>query len=654
MRGIQALIIFLLLAILVGGIATIFYLTDITAEKTIFEQGELKRVDLSKDTIARDMDMVISDLLFLADHIQSDHMDTVEEIAGIFMALSNRKMMYDQIRLIDESGMEIVRVDFNNGAPAIVPREKLQNKKHRYYFEESFAIERGEVYVSPFDLNIERGEVEKPFKPMIRAGTPIVDKNGEKKGIVIVNYLGARLINSLKKLVKQSESSVALLNSGGYWLHGPEPESEWGFMFEDKKDRTFGAKYPDEWARIINANSGQFTSANGLFTFSTIFPVPTRKPLTSVSDKRDIETEPYFWKVVSILASGEIGIGSQKLFFRLGFLYAVLVGLLALSSWLMDRFFGKGAATSSERLSPFVLLLVVAVVLFFAELLVMLILPFFEPLTPLQEAFMDSSMLFILVLPTLYFLLFRPLVANIDERNLAEIEREKVISDLDRVNVELKDFAYIVSHDLKAPLRAISSLAGWIKKDNEDKLDAESRENLSLMLQRTKRMNNLIQGILEYSRAGRINTEPELLDCNQVVNEVTDAIHPPGNIKISIDGALPSVIYDQTRLIQVFQNLISNAINHMDKPKGEIIVSCRDKGDSWEFSVKDNGPGIEERHFERIFKVFQSLKSRDEQESTGIGLALVKKIVESHGGHVRVESKVSEGSEFCFTIKKEL
>ncbi|MBI5179651.1 MAG: PAS domain S-box protein [Nitrospinae bacterium] len=241
---------------------------------------------------------------------------------------------------------------------------------------------------------------------------------------------------------------------------------------------------------------------------------------------------------------------------------------------------------------------------------------------------------------------------DLTERKKAEQEREMLIIGLNRANEELRDFAYIVSHDLKAPLRAIGSLAEWIAKDYGDILGAEGRENLDLLLGRTKRMNNLIEGILRYSRAGRIKPELDTLDCAKTARAVIDAVGPPPNIKVAVEGDLPKVIYDRTHLEQVFQNLISNAIKHHGKAAGNVTLSCRDAGEMWEFCVRDDGQGIEEKHFDRIFKIFQSLKSRDEVESTGIGLTLVKKIVERYGGTVWVRSTVDAGSEFFFTVPK--
>ena len=232
-------------------------------------------------------------------------------------------------------------------------------------------------------------------------------------------------------------------------------------------------------------------------------------------------------------------------------------------------------------------------------------------------------------------------------------EKETLLKELENANQELKDFAYIVSHDLKAPLRGISSLADWISTDYGDELDDKGQKLCSLLIGRAKRMNDLIDGILQYSRLGRIKQEKSSVDLNTFVPEVIDLIAPPENITIEIENELPRLLGDKTHMQQIFQNLLSNAIKYMDKPKGMIKIGSISEGRYWRFSVSDNGPGIEERHFKKIFQLFQILSSRDESESTGVGLSLVKKITERSGGRVWVESKVGAGSTFFFTLPKE-
>ncbi|OHB35545.1 MAG: hypothetical protein A2Y09_07625 [Planctomycetes bacterium GWA2_39_15] len=239
---------------------------------------------------------------------------------------------------------------------------------------------------------------------------------------------------------------------------------------------------------------------------------------------------------------------------------------------------------------------------------------------------------------------------DITERKQIEARQIQLLNELKTVNQELSDFAYIVSHDLRAPLRGISSLAGWIATDYADRFDEEGKKQIQLLIGRAKRMNSLIDGILQYSRVGRIKEEKLEVDLNNLVKNVIDLISPPENIEVKIETELPTILCEATRIEQVFQNLISNAVKYMDKPEGKIKIGCCNEGEYWKFIVADNGPGIEEKYFEKVFQIFQTLKPRDEVESTGIGLSIVKKIVEMYGGKVWVESKVDCGSTFYFTL----
>lgn len=232
-------------------------------------------------------------------------------------------------------------------------------------------------------------------------------------------------------------------------------------------------------------------------------------------------------------------------------------------------------------------------------------------------------------------------------------ESNRLNNQLENANQELEDFAYIVSHDLKAPLRGISSLAEWISNDYQDKIDDEGNKMLNLLAGRIQRMNSLIDGILQYSRIGRVTEEPVEADLNKVVSDVISMLGSHSNIEIRIENSLPVVKMEETRIIQVFQNLIGNAVKYMDKPQGMIKVGSRVEGKFWVIYVADNGPGINEKYFEKIFKIFQTLHSRDKVESTGVGLTIVKKIVESYGGRIWLESKVGSGTTFFFTLPRD-
>lgn len=239
---------------------------------------------------------------------------------------------------------------------------------------------------------------------------------------------------------------------------------------------------------------------------------------------------------------------------------------------------------------------------------------------------------------------------DISERKKMEEQNTRLIAELESANTELKDFAYIVSHDLKAPLRAIASLSQWLYADYKDKFDADGKAQLDLLVSRVHRMQGLIEGILEYSRVGRVREQTDTISLDAVVREVIDSLSLPPAIAVTIDTPLPVISYEKTRIRQIFANLIGNAAKYMDKPAGEIHIGCTTEGVFWKLYVKDNGPGIDSRYYEKIFQIFQTLHPRDQVESTGIGLTIVKRIVEMNGGRVWVESEVGKGSTFYVTI----
>ncbi|MFH1716037.1 MAG: PAS domain S-box protein, partial [Planctomycetota bacterium] len=246
-----------------------------------------------------------------------------------------------------------------------------------------------------------------------------------------------------------------------------------------------------------------------------------------------------------------------------------------------------------------------------------------------------------------------------EERRMAEQKLERLNVDLEsanleltRANKELQEFAYITAHDLKTPLRAMGTLADWISTDYADTFDEEGRKQVRLLVEKAEQMSALIDDILQYSRLGQEYQQKRQVDLNQVISDMIAGIAPSENIEISIRNELPVLVCDKTQIVQVFQNLVSNAIKYMNKPEARIEIGCVEEDGFWKFSVSDNGPGIDEKYFGKIFKIFQTLAPRHGTESTGIGLSIVKKLVELNKGKVWVESIVGRGSTFFFTLPK--
>lgn len=245
------------------------------------------------------------------------------------------------------------------------------------------------------------------------------------------------------------------------------------------------------------------------------------------------------------------------------------------------------------------------------------------------------------------------LIEDITEQLNSERQREKLMQNLEKTNNELKDYAHIVSHDLKSPLRSINALVHWIKEDHYDALAKGSGlENISLIEKTLEKMESLINGILSYSKAGnKHNSNVEKVNLNHVIEDIKNTIFVPEHVVVTTKKTLPSIEADRTRIQQLFQNIISNAVNYINKEKGYVIIDFEDKDSYHVFSIKDNGVGIPKEYHEKIFKIFQSLGNH--KNSTGIGLSIVKKIVDLYEGDIWLESEPDIGTTFFFSLKKQ-
>lgn len=268
------------------------------------------------------------------------------------------------------------------------------------------------------------------------------------------------------------------------------------------------------------------------------------------------------------------------------------------------------------------------------------------------HGFIDSLTLVLIVFPVIYFLSYKPLLLQIRERERVEEKLKQTMAEFARSNSELELFAYVASHDLQEPLRMVTSFTQLLEKRYKNKLDKDADEFIEFILDGATRMQSMINDLLQYSRVGTRGKPFKLTDFESVFGQSLV------NLKIAIDennaiithDPLPTLMADSTQMIEVFQNLISNAIKFRSKESPQVHVSALKKRNDWVFSVRDNGIGIAPEFFDKLFILFQRLHSRSEYPGTGIGLAVCKKIVERHGGKIWVESEPDKGSTFYFSI----
>ncbi|MBC8413187.1 MAG: cache domain-containing protein [Nitrospira sp.] len=333
-----------------GGI-WILYSAETEHEMTRISMYEAHNVEQALDVLDDDFITASSDLIYLSNQrelqgLLSSEIQNPAKLAHDYLEYSRAKKIYDQIRFIDNAGMEIVRVDYTSGNPVIVPKEELQNKAASYYFRDTLQLHKGEVYISPLDLNIDNGRVEQPIKPMIRFGMPVFDNQDTKRGIIMLNYFGNRMLSNFVS-VSKSGSKMLLLNMEGYYLKGFRPEDEWGFMYDKKAGRTLQAENPEAWLIISGDEKGQFISDGNLYTYRTLYPLKMKSTYIADSarafqpSKDLLGVDQYYWKIVSYVPALAIETASMGVIKRLSGLTIIMVLLLAAVSWRITMFMFK-------------------------------------------------------------------------------------------------------------------------------------------------------------------------------------------------------------------------------------------------------------------------------------------------------------------------
>ncbi len=317
-------------------------------EDALLRVNERDLVSLQSEIIDSELRSLVSDLMVLADGEALRSMlahpspATEEAVRAEFRRFAQYRGLYDQVRFLNTRGREVVRINLVDGVAMVVGPDELRWKGNRYYFVETLRLQRGEVFVSPFDLNVEDGRIEQPPKPTIRFGTPVFDDLGRKRGIVVLNYLGDRLLHKLHRAGITAADQVYLLNPQGYWLKGPRPELEWGFMYAGRRNETFARHYPQVWRQLKQERSGTLDTPAGLFTWQYVHPLAAAYQASANFRVRsgagqDPETA-YYWVIVSHVGPTIRSANRDRL---MNLLAPVLAGILVAlggGTWFLARY----------------------------------------------------------------------------------------------------------------------------------------------------------------------------------------------------------------------------------------------------------------------------------------------------------------------------
>ncbi|MBT4218423.1 MAG: PAS domain S-box protein [Rhodospirillaceae bacterium] len=706
--------IFLPVAIIVVGGAFALFHSETTRGLTKIRSSEQASVRVGTNAIKELLHLVNRDLAFLTE--QASFIEVVSEGTNLarqqlvedWKLFSRTRGVFDQIRWLDQNGQEQVRVNFNNGNPVSVARENLQNKSGRYYFADAVKLNRKEIFISPFDLNVEKGKIEKPLKPMIRVATPVYNRAGDKQGIVLLNYFGEKIIDKFEHVMRDTGTRPWLLNRDGYWLKGPSVELEWGFMYQDQKASLPG-HYPEAWKKIIAVDQGQFEDRNGLWTFATIFPIlEGHKIITgtqeNIASSRLMQSDrEYFWKIVLLLPNDQFNLdrwntGAQLIGATMAILLAFFVGAWRLvDAWTRE----DELRQREERFRSITNTSSVAIIITIDHLGNVVT---WNPAAENAFGYFEKEILgksLTVCIPERYIEAhnsglkrateteeYKIIGGNVElfglkksgdefpielslgtwrqdnERYFSavmhDITERKKIEDSLKYEINIKNrFFSIIAHDLKSPFTSLLGMTHTMSQ----MADSYSKDKLvhfaTDVNEAGKSVFELLQNLLEWSRLQMEGGEfkPQIISLHDLTQGSVSVLNSTASEKeITITNTISkdTVFADPDMVQAVIRNLISNSIKFTPFG-GEIELSSCKKNGFVQVTVSDTGIGIPSGQEENIFALDQKTSTIGTagETGTGLGLPLCKEMIEKNGGTIWSECTSGEGSHFHFTLPVE-
>ncbi len=693
-------------ALLLGAIVAGVYYANVRAERRLIEAAEQNHVKLQAKTIIDDFRQVVSDLLVLAEspllerYLEQRGPAEQAALTGVYRLLARHKRVYDQLRLISTEGDELVRVNMVDGRPVVVSADKLQAKLDRYYVAETLRLKRGQVFVTPFDLNIENGQIERPFKPTIRFCTPVFDAAGQPRGLIVLNYLGDQLVARLEQMSTTAPGELVLLNTQGYYLQGPHPEREFAFMFPDRLGETFAAEHPQVWEAIRSVPTGQILTPDGLFTFDTVHPASA--PPGNDAPRRDDA-----WKVVSVVSRPRLDARSANLLAGLLQMYAALVLVAAAASYwgaraLSDRRQADEALRESEtRFRQIAENINEVFYMTSADRRQMIY------VSPAYEAIWGRSCQSLYERPNDW-------AAAIHPEDRPRVEREVFVAGeppghnlqyrIVRPNGETRwiwDRSVVLRDERGRGVRIVGVA--------EDTTPLRQAQQQALQAERLAAIGEAMTGLAHESRNAlqrsqaclemlnkRVKDRPEAIDLIERLQSAQDHLHrlyeevrnyaapiqlrrqdcdlgetlESAWVQVSAvqNGRSPQILStppafdlrceaDPFAMGQCFRNILDNAVSEehdaaSGRQRPEVAVAwfeCELAGrPALGVSICDNGPGLSPEQARNIFEPFYTTKTK----GTGLGMAITRRIVAAHGGEIGVVPGQGRGAEIVIKLPR--
>jgi PAS domain S-box-containing protein len=709
------------LALLAASVLYLLYRTQDAAVVNAIRGEESKTVEVGRQRVEAIFGTALSDIGYFSDQVllhrwlESPSSAALGALADDYLAFAVHQPFYDQIRLLDLDGRELLRIARSGVGYEIVPKDQLRKSTDGYYFPEIARLKRGQIYVSPFDLTTGGTAIRQPIVPTIRFATPLFDARGLERAILILNYEGARAIDRLNAVSDRALGSMWLVNADGYWLKGPSPDDEWAFMYPDRQRRSFKRSYPGAWKQIRKGrNVTAFVSKGSLFTYAWVDVVGQESPDAAQIDSRRVVSATPTLIVARVSPETVAGrlwpvrrnVALAGIFLAL--LFAV-VAWAAARHWTSREESEEAVRRSEARFRGFMEAAPDAVVVTDASGAIVFANRQTERLFGYRSGQMIGCPIEILI-PERYrarhvthrasylaaprvrrmgagMELFGlksdgsefPLAVHLspvetkdgamiyaDIRDITEhLEAQRKIEELNRklsrdnldlqvINREMEAFSYSVSHDLRAPLRAIDGFSQAISEDCADQLDALGRNYLVRIRGAAQRMGMLIDDLLKLSRVTRGELHVSEIDLSALARDVGDALRgaaPDRQVDVAIEPGLKASA-DSHLIRIVLENLIGNAwkfTSKCDRPRIEFGY-LRQMAEPTYF-VRDNGAGFDMAYANKLFGAFQRLHDATSYPGTGIGLATVQRIIHKHGGRIWAQAEINRGATFYFTLQ---